>query len=125
MAFCAAAIVAYWVEYFSTGRVRTSDDPSYVDFENAFPLADVYMAACLAAGSWHLWRGNVRAVPIGIAAGSALVFVGAMDTLWNLQHRAYRQRSTEMAIETAINVASLTFGPITMVRLWRRRHALA
>jgi hypothetical protein len=48
-----------------------------------------------------------------------------MDTLWNLQHHAYRRRSPEMAIETAINLASLTFGPISMVRLWRRRDALA
>jgi hypothetical protein len=30
-----------------------------------------------------------------------------------------------MAVETAINISCLVGGPLTMWRLWQRRHALA
>jgi hypothetical protein len=40
----AGAIVAYWVEFFTSGRVRTSEDEEYVAFERAFLLADGYLA---------------------------------------------------------------------------------
>jgi hypothetical protein len=29
-----------------------------------------------------------------------------------------------MALETAVNVAALTLGPTTMLRMWRARHRL-
>jgi hypothetical protein len=116
--------VAYWIEYFTSGKVRTSDDPAYVDFENAFPLADAYMAASFLAAAWLLRRQRGAAVPVGIAAGSAMVFLGAMDTLYNLEHGKYRTITAEMAGETAINAFSLVFGPLTMVRLWKARHRL-
>ena len=36
-----------------------------------------------------------------------MTFLGAMDTLWNLEHGNYRRMTTEMAVETGINVVSL------------------
>jgi hypothetical protein len=124
MAVVGITTVAYWVEFFSSGRVRTSEDQAYVDFERAFPLADAYMAAAFLAGAELLRRGRPAAVPVGIAAGSAMVFLGAMDTLYNLQHGKYRSMTPEMAVEALINVASFTFGPFTMYRLWKARGRL-
>ncbi len=72
-----------------------------------------------------LLRGHALAVPVGIAAGSAMVFLGCMDTLFNLEHAKYADGTPEMAIETAIDVICLTFGPFTMMRLWRIRDRLA
>ena len=124
MLIVAAGTLAYWVSYFTTGSVQTSEDPTYLAFENAFPLADGYMVACYVAAALFMWRGSVRAVPVGIAAGSAMVFLGLMDTLWNLEHGKYAHMTAEMAIETIINVVCLTFGPFTMLRLWRARWRL-
>lgn len=124
MTAAAIAAAAYWVEYFTKGRVRNSDDTSYVAFEDAFPAADGYMALCFLAAAHDLRHRRPAAVPTGIAAGSAMVFLGAMDTLWNLEHGNYRRMTPEMTVETAINVASFLFGPFTIVRLWRRRKAL-
>jgi hypothetical protein len=124
MAVVGITTVAYWVEFFSSGRVRTSEDQAYVDFERAFPLADAYMAAAFLAGAGLLRRGRPAAVPVGIAAGSAMVFLGAMDTLYNLQHGKYRSMTPEMAVETLINAVSFTFGPFTMYRLWKARGRL-
>lgn len=125
-AMTTAAIVtmSYWVDYFAKGHVRSSEEPSYVAFENAFPLADLYMAACFLVSARQLRRGKAAAVATGIAGGSAMVFLGAMDTLWNIQHRNYRRLTPEMRLESAINLTCFVFGPLTMVRLWRRRPAL-
>lgn len=120
----ALATVGYWVDYFSGGNVKSGDDPAYVAFENAFPLADGYMAACFLVAARQLRRRKPAAVAWGIAAGSAMVFLGAMDTLYNLQHGKYRKRTPEMALEATINLVSWTFGPFTMRRLWRSRSRL-
>ncbi len=120
----AAGTVAYWLAYFAAGAVQTADDAVYTGFENAFPLADGYMTVAYVAAALLLLRGRVLAVPVGIAAGSAMVFLGAMDTLFNLEHSKYADMTPEMAVETAINVVCFTFGPWTMVRLWRIRGRL-
>lgn len=124
MDLAALATTGYWVEYFTTGRVRSSDDPNYVDFQNAFPLADGYMALCLVLGARKLRRQEDSAVAWGLAAGSAMVYLAAMDTLYNLQHRKYADRTPEMAVEAAINLATWTLGPALMRRSWRSRTRL-
>jgi len=121
MVVAAAGTVAYWVAYFAAGAVQTSADPAYVAFENAFPLADGWMTACFVTAAVLLLRGRVTAVAAGVAAGSAMVFLGLMDTLFNLEHGKYATMTGEMAVETAINVGCLTFGPVTMIRLWNAR----
>jgi hypothetical protein len=124
MVIAALGTIAYWATYFGSGAVQTSADPAYLAFENAFPLADGYMTACYLAAAFLLVRRRVAAVPMGVAAGSAMVFLGCMDVLFNLEHAKYASMTSEMAVETAINVVCLTFGPFTMVRLWRARGRL-
>ena len=89
-----------------------------------FPVADGDVAGCLAASAVLLRRGHVAAVLSGLAAGSAMVFLGVMDVLFNLEHGGYRQRTSQMAVESLVNAACLSFGPYTMVRLWRARGRL-
>ena len=125
MLVVAAGTLAYWLAYFFAGAVQTADDAVYTGFENAFPLADAYMAVAYVVAALLLLRGRLLAVPVGIAAGSAMVFLGAMDTLFNLEHGKYADMTPQMAIETVINVVCLAFGAITMARLWRIRSRLA
>ena len=124
MVIVALGTISYWVAYFAAGAVQTASDPVYVGFENAFPAADGYMAACWLAAAALLWRGRTAAVAVGIAAGSAMVFLGLMDTLFNLEHGKYAGMTGEMTVETVINVVCLIFGPFTMIRLWRIRDRL-
>jgi len=122
MGLAALGTAAYWLAYFGWGGVRTGKDAVYVAFENAFPLADAYMAACYLAAGAKLWRGRPGAVLLGIAGGSAMVFLGFLDVLFNLQHGKYADMTPAMAVETAINAYCLSFGPYTILRLWRARH---
>lgn len=125
MDLAALVTVGYWADYFTKGRVRSSDDPAYVAFENAFPLADGYLALCLAAGARALRRQRASAVAWGIAAGSAMVYLAAMDTLYNLENGKYTDRSPEMVVEAVINAATWTLGPLLIRRSWRSRTRLA
>ena len=68
MRVVAVGTIAYWVAYFWFGAVQTGSDPGYVAFENAFPLADAYMAAAYLVAAHLLVRGRPAAVPVGIAA---------------------------------------------------------
>ncbi len=125
MVLTAALTAAYWLEWFGKGRVKSSDDPEYVTFEESFPLADAYMSALYVVAAVQLWRQREAAVASGIAAGSAHVFLALMDLLFDVKRGNLRESTPEMQIEKAIIAASLIFGPLTMVRMWRARRRLA
>jgi hypothetical protein len=63
-------------------------------------------------------------VPAGIAAGSALVFLGLLDVLFDLEQGLYARHSAAMAVESVINVFCLLVGPFLMRYFWRHRHGL-
>jgi hypothetical protein len=116
--------VVYWIEYFGSGRVRTETNRAYVEFENAFPLADGYMAGLFLVAAHLLHEKQAATVPVGIAAGSAMTYLAGMDILYNLEHGKYRKMSPEMAWETLMNLFCVVFGPFTTLRLWRARKRL-
>lgn len=124
LAVTGALIVAYWAVYFTSGANRSGEDAVYVGFENAFPLADSYMTLCLFIAAIQLWRGRPSALFWGIAGGSALIFLGLMDVLFNLEQGKYAEGGGPMLAETLINLFSLGFGPYTMLRLWKARARL-
>lgn len=123
MLIAAAGTIAYWLTYFSSGATQVRTDAVYIAFENAFPLADGWMTLCFLLSAFFLWRSDRRAVLWGICAGSAMIFLGCMDLLFNIEQGHFQAPiSLEMAAEIVIVVFCLCFGPFTVWRLWR--HAL-
>jgi hypothetical protein len=118
--FGTVANVAYWVG-FAAGPTRTGESEEYLDFELSFPLADAYLAAMSGAASIACWRGDPRAVPVGLMASSASIYLGCLDVLYNLRHGKYRDLDAAMGVETAINAVSLGLGGFTAWALWRLR----
>ena len=97
----------------------------YLAFERAFPLADGWMAALCVVAAEGLRRRREWAVLGGVAAGSALVYLGAMDVLYNLENGMYARLNAAMAGEVAINLWSCAFGPFLLAYFWRQRRRLA
>lgn len=118
-----AANVAYWVG-FAAGPARTDDSEEYLDFERSFPLADAYLAAMSGAASIACWRDDPRALPVGLMASSASIYLGCLDVLYNLRHGKYRDLDAAMGVEAAINATSLGLGAFTAWALWRWRGEL-
>jgi hypothetical protein len=114
----------YWVLFFTTGVVQASEDPVYLGFEGAFPAADAWLGIAAIVCAENLRRRRGAAVLYGIAAGSAFIYLGLMDVLYDLKHGVYAQLSPEMATEMAIVTCCLVFGPLLMRYVWRHRRWL-
>ena len=120
MLLAALGTIAYWAVYFSSGATQVRTDAVYIGFEDAFPLADGWMTLCYLLAAWFLWRADRRAVLWGLCAGSAMVFLGSMDLLFNIEQGHFAHApSAEMWAEIVIVMFCWGFGPYTIRRMWR------
>ena len=113
------------MQWFTDESARTSDDPAYLEHNRSFVLADAYLAAAALLAAKQLWKGQPSAVPLGVATGSAMTFLGLLDLLYDLQHGTFSDRSSAARLEASIVGSALVLGPATMVRLWKARARLA
>jgi len=122
----AAVTIAYWVNYFVAGDVRVVPDLWYSAFEDAFPVADGWMTLCLIGAGIGFWRGRRSAPFFGLMAGSALLYLAAMDITFNVERGLYAllPASGAMVTEAIINAASLALGIATVTACWRRALAM-
>lgn len=118
------ANVLYWATFFTSGAVQTSSEAGYLAFERAFPAADAWLALAATISALMLPRRDPRAVLWGLIAGSSFVYLGLLDTLYNLENGKYASIDGAMAAEVMINLFSLTFGPFLIVYVWRHRRWL-
>jgi len=117
----AIVTLAYWANYFIAGDVRVLPDYWYGAFEDSFPVADGWMAVCMLLAGTGLWRGTPNGARFGLMAGSALVYLAAMDITFNVEHGLYAllPKSGPMLTEAWINASSLGLGVATLVMCWR------
>ncbi|MGH7297985.1 MAG: hypothetical protein ACRELB_23805 [Polyangiaceae bacterium] len=120
------ALVAYWSIWFFVNRawLASADTPSYYVFENAFPAADGWLAIGCALGAWALHKRKASALFWLLAGGSASVYLGLMDVLFDLENRVYlapRGDWGSVATEIAINVYSLGVGAWALRFGWHHR----
>jgi tryptophan-rich sensory protein len=120
------AMVAYWVIWFFVDRswLASLDTPSYFVFENAFPAADAWLAVACGAGAWTLWKRRPSALFWLLAGGSASIYLGLMDVLFDLENGVYRAHNGDVgavATEIAINVYALGVGVWALRFGWQHR----
>jgi hypothetical protein len=120
----AVVTLAYWTTYFTSGATHVREDEVYLAFENAFPLADGWMASCALLAAIGLWRRRPWGFLFGLLTGSSLVYLGCLDVLFNLNEGTYAIDSGAMGAEIFINVGSLAVGAGLIAWLWRHREAL-
>lgn len=123
--FATVATALFWIAwFFLPGSVQASDWECYIVFEQAFPLADAWMAIAALIGAIGLWRRKDWGFLFGLLAGSAAIFLGLMDLLYDLEHGTFAQLTGESLIELAIVVLLLALGPVILTYLWTRRRQL-
>ncbi len=120
----AALDVAYWALWFTArDQVASETRDAYVEFEQAFPLADLWLLVCVVAGIVTIVRRSPWALFWLLAGGGAGLYLASMDTLYDVEHGIWGMGAngiTELGIvlyTTVLGVSLLRWG-------WRRRHTL-
>jgi hypothetical protein len=117
-------IALYWLAWLlHRSLVASETSVPYVQFENAFPVADGWLVICLLAGAFCLVTHRRAVLLWLIAAGAAGLYLFAMDVLYDLQHGVWGKGSNG-AIELIINVATLTLSLFVLRWTWPRREEL-
>ena len=125
------ALLAYWVIWFFVNRewLASLDTPSYYVFENAFPAADAWLAVSCGMAAHALRKRRASALFWLLAGGSASIYLGLMDVLFDLENAVYSAPKGDwgaVGTEIAINAFSLSVGAWALWFGWsHRRYFLA
>ena len=95
--------------------VASETGAAYTQFEDAFPLADGWLALCLVAASYCLVTARRAALFWLLAGGGAGLYLFAMDVLYDLQHGVWGKGANGV-MELVINL--LTLGLSVFVLRW-------
>jgi hypothetical protein len=113
--------VAYWTVWFlDRGLLASSHRAAYYEFENAFPLADAWLAIACVLALVALRRGSAAASYWLVAAGSAGLYLFGMDLLYDLQHGIFTSGGGGV-VEAGIVTLTLVFSVTAMRYAWRLR----
>lgn len=119
-----AVLIAYWTLWFTAREVVASDHTrAYVDFENAFPLADAWLGVCVLLAVRAARARRPSALLWLLAGGGAGVYLACMDVLYDLQHGIYTSGAGGV-IELAINALTVGLSVWFLRWAWARREAL-
>jgi len=127
MLFGAASTAAYWFIWFFVDRslIANQTTATYYAFENAFPLADAWMALTSLAGAIALYVRHPWAFLWTLLASSSSIYLGLMDVLFNIENGVYAGRTGgKLAFECAINLLSFALPAYGIVFAWRSRFEL-
>jgi len=120
----AALIVAYWVAWLThRSLVASETGVGYTQFEDAFPLADGWLALCLVAAAFCLLTARRAALFWLLAGGGAGLYLCAMDVLYDLQHGVWGKAGNGL-MELAINALTLGLSVFVLRWTWLRREEL-
>jgi len=116
--------IAYWTIWFSNRDwIASEHRQAYYDFENAFPVADLWLgvACLLALITLHLRRPS--ALFWLLCAGSAGLYLFGMDFLYDVEHDIFAKGGGG-AFEAVIVTLTLVFSVTLLSWSWRHRGEL-
>jgi hypothetical protein len=117
-------IAGYWLGWLlHRSLVASETGAAYTQFEDAFPLADAWLALCLVAAAYCLWTSRRAALFWLLAGGGAGLYLFAMDVLYDLQHGVWGKGSNGV-MELIINIVTLALSLFVLRWTWLRREAL-
>ena len=115
---------AYWTIWFTQRDWIASDDTkSYYDFENAFPLADLWLGLACVLALVTLVRRQPVALLWLVATGAAGLYLGSLDLLYDLEHDIFA-RGGGGAFEAVVVAVTWVFSLTVLRFAWTRRGEL-
>jgi hypothetical protein len=116
--------VAYWSIWFTNRDWLASEHTqAYYDFENAFPLADLWLGLACGLALIALRRRRATALLWLISAGAAGLYLGCMDLLYDLEHGIFA-KGAGGTVEAVIVALTWAFSIIVLRWSWTNRDEL-
>ena len=115
---------AYWTIWFTARDwIASEHTRAYYDFENAFPLADLWLGLACVLALVTLVRRRPSALLWLVATGAVGLYLGSLDLLYDLEHGIFIKGGGG-AFEGVIVAVTWIFA-ITVLRFaWTRRGEL-
>ena len=116
--------VAYWTIWFThRDWIASEHRQAYYEFENAFPLADLWLGVACVAALVTLTRRAPAAMFWILCAGSAGLYLFGMDFLYDVEHGIFFSGGGGV-VEAAIVALTLVFSLVALRFGWSRRDEL-
>jgi surface polysaccharide O-acyltransferase-like enzyme len=116
--------VAYWTIWFTNRDwIASEHDEAYYEFENAFPLADLWLGVACLLALLTLRAGRPSALLWLISAGSAGLYLFSMDFLYDVENGIFAKGGGG-AFEAVIVALTLLFSVTVLSWSWRHRGEL-
>ena len=116
--------LAYWSIWFTNRDwIASEHSAAYYEFENAFPLADLWLGVACVLALVTLRRGQESALFWLLCAGSAGLYLFAMDLLYDLENGIFTKGGGG-AFEAVIVLLTLVFSVTILTWTWRHRGEL-
>ena len=114
----------YWTIWFThRDWIASEHTKAYYDFENAFPLADLWLGLACVLALATLVRRHPSAFFWLVAVGAAGLYLGSMDLLYDVEHGIFAKGGGG-AFEALIVAVTWIFS-ITVLRFaWTHRGEL-
>ncbi len=116
--------IAYWSIWFSQRDwIASEHRKAYYEFEEAFPLADLWLGISCVFALMTLRRRQESALFWLLCAGSAGLFLFSMDLLYDLENGIFT-KGAGGAFEGVIVLLTLVFSVTVLTWSWRHRGEL-
>jgi len=124
LAVVIALDVAYWAAWYADrSLVASNARPAYYEFENAFPVADAWLAVCCAGAIVGLTRRSGWALLWLLMAAGAGFYLFGMDVLYDLEHGIWWSSAGGL-VELGINLATAGVALVLLRWSWTNRAEL-
>ena len=116
--------IVYWTLWFADrDSIASLHTQAYYDFENAFPLADLWLGVACVAALVTFVRRQPAALFWLLAAGASGLYLGCMDLLYDLENGVFGEGGGG-AFELFIVVLTWAFSLTALIWSWRHRAEL-
>jgi len=116
--------VAYWSIWFTRRDwIASEHRQAYYEFENAFPLADLWLGVACVFALVTLRGRRPSALFWLLCAGSSGLYLFAMDVLYDVQNGIFAKGSGG-AFEAVIVALEVVFAVTVLTWSWRHRGEL-
>jgi hypothetical protein len=116
--------VVYWTLWFTQRDwIASETTQAYYDFENAFPLADLWLGVACLMALVTLRANRPSALLWLLCSGSAALYLFCMDFLYDVENGIFDEGGGG-AFEAVIVALTLTFAVTVLSWSWRHRGEL-